>query len=178
VLAASRFALDESYVDRSSALHEGAVLSIIPPVSGGGFSSIVDANPINLDEALAAVSSGRDGAVVFFLGTVRDSNAGHCVTAIDYESKVSMAVRELDRLIEEAVTKFPISSAFIRHRTGRVPVGEASVVIAVAAPHRSAAYEANAWLLDQLKKVAPIWKHEERLIDGTIERVWLGAGGG
>jgi molybdopterin synthase catalytic subunit len=178
VLASSRFAFNDEYVGREALLKDGGTLSVIPPVSGGAPNVVVDGNPIDLDEALAAVRSDSDGAVVVFLGTVRDTNHGFSVTAIEYEAKVPMAVKELGRLIHEARARFAITSGFIRHRIGRVPVGEASVVIAVAAPHRASAYDANAWLLDELKKVAPIWKNEERVIDGRVERVWLGAGGG
>jgi MoaE-MoaD fusion protein len=178
VFASSRFALDDEYVSIDVPLREKAVLSIIPPVSGGAPNVVIAPDPIVLDEAFDAVRANGDGAVVFFLGTVRDTNQGIEVTAIDYEAKTLMAVKELERLIREAVDRFAITAAFIRHRTGRVPVGEASVVIAVASPHRKNAYDANAWLLDELKKVAPIWKHEERMNGGRVERVWLGEGGG
>lgn len=177
IIRACRCAVDGEYASLETPVREGSEFSIIPPVSGGTSEVAVSEDPIDLGEALSAVSSESCGAVVFFVGTVRDRNDGHDVTSIEYEAKTSMAVSELEVLIEQARRKFGIEKAFIRHRIGPVPVGEASVVISVSSPHRKESYEANAWLLDELKKVAPIWKHEERLVDGKTEKVWLQGGG-
>lgn len=183
VLGVSRYALDGEYAERDALLHDGAVLSVIPPVSGGAPlggppRAIVSTDPISLDEALRAVASPSAGAVVFFVGTVRDRNRNAVVRYIEYESKTDMAARELERLIETARAQFIITEAFIRHRIGKISVGEASVVIAVAAAHRDAAYQANQWMLEELKKNVPIWKNESRFVDGRVEEVWLGMGGG
>ncbi len=178
VLSLSRFALDGEYVERDAILKDGSVVSIIPPVSGGAPRAIISEDPISLDEAFRCVATPAAGAVVFFIGTVRDRNNNAVVRYIEYESKTDMAARELEKLITEARTQFIISDAFIRHRIGRISTGEASVVIAVAAPHRDAAYQANAWLLEELKKNVPIWKNESRFVDGRVEEVWLGMGGG
>lgn len=187
VLAASRFAVNGEYAPLDHTLAHEDTVSILPPVSGGAPepSSLarhakvrVSPEPISIEEAIAAARNTAAGAVVLFVGTVRDHNDGATVTAIEYEAKVDMAVRELERLIEAATARHALTGAAIRHRTGRVLAGEPSVVIATAAPHRDAAYAANRELLEGLKQIAPIWKHEERLINGKPELTWLGTGGG
>lgn len=178
VLSRSRCALDGEYVSESCPITEGAVLSIIPPVSGGAARVEITEGAIGIDEVAERVSSSRSGAVILFVGTVRNENSGAEVVAIEYEAKRDMAVRELERLIDQAIERWGIHEAAIVHRVGRVLAGEASVVIAVAAGHRKEAYDANAWLLAELKRVAPIWKHEERRINGRTEKVWIGTGGG
>lgn len=189
VLAASRYALNGEYVHLEATVRDQDTVSILPPVSGGAPDPApspsprparvrVGPQPIAVDEAIAASGSTSAGAVVLFVGTVRDHNDGATVTAIEYEAKADMAVRELERLLEAATVKHALTGAAIRHRTGRVAAGEISVVIATAAPHRDAAYTANRELLEDLKRIAPIWKHEERLVDGKPEKTWLGAGGG
>lgn len=170
VLERSRWAMNGEYVGRDAFLDDGAVLSIIPPVSGGVARVVISADPIDVNFACSQVQSLGAGAIVTFAGTVRNTNDGVAVVAITYEAKIEMAIREIERLIDQA----DVIGAFVQHRIGRVEAGEISVVIAVSCAHREQAYKANAWLLDELKKVAPIWKHEER-INGTI---WLGQGGG
>ncbi len=189
VLTACRYAVNGEYASLDAELRDQDSVSILPPVSGGapdaGVTSVaerrivvVSPDPISIDEAARAAGGPAAGAIVLFVGTVRDTNDGARVIAIEYEAKVDMAERELERLIASARAKHGLTGAFIRHRTGRVPVGEASVVIATAAPHRDAAYAANRELLEALKRIAPIWKHEERLSDPGTEKVWLGSGGG
>lgn len=178
VLRSCRFAVNDTYAAAAAPLKGNDLVSIIPPVSGGAPRAVVAPDPVDIREAEAAVRSPGTGAIALFVGTVRDHNDGQTVTAIEYEAKVEMAIMELDRLAATAREKFAIHDAFIRHRIGRVEAGETVVVIAVAAERRGPAYEANAWILDELKKTVPIWKHEERLVDGARVRVWLGEGGG
>ncbi|RMH55315.1 MAG: hypothetical protein D6679_11890 [Candidatus Hydrogenedentota bacterium] len=182
ILASSRYAVNSEYVEREAALQEGDEVAILPPVSGGldwiESSVVVDDGEISLDEAFRAVAGAGAGAVVLFVGTVRDRNEGQEVETITYEAKRDMCRVVLREAIAEARERFEIEDAFIRHRLGRLEVAEMSVVIAVAAAHREAAYEANRFLLERLKEAAPIWKREARRIEGTIEEVWLGAGGG
>lgn len=168
MIRGSRLALDGEYVSDDAQPRDGSLISIIPPVSGGAPRVFISPDEIEIDEAMRAVASPRAGAVVLFVGTVREE-----ARAIEYEAKVDMAERELEKLIDAAKEKFG-ADAFIRHCIGRVEAGGASVVIATAAPHRREAYEANAWLLDELKRIVPIWKEEERL-DGT--KFWAHGGG-
>lgn len=178
VFVASRYAVNGEYADLKTALKDQDTVSILPPVSGGAPRAVVSTEPIRMEEALAAVRSDAAGAVILFVGTVRGENSGECVAAMTYESKADMAERELERLMTAATERFGLSHAFIQHRIGRMAVGEISVVIATSAPHRVAAYDANRWLLEELKRLVPIWKREERERNGKIEEVWLGQGGG
>lgn len=162
--------MNGEYAEKDALVEAGATLSVIPPVSGGAPRVVISSDVIDVAFACRQVQAPAAGAVVAFVGTVRNVNEGVPVVAIVYEAKIDMAVRELERLIDQA----NVIGAFIQHRVGRVEAGEASVVIAVSSAHRAQAYAANAWLLDELKKVAPIWKHEER----TDGKVWLGQGGG
>jgi molybdopterin synthase catalytic subunit len=111
--------------------------------------------------ALASdVRGDGDGAVCSFLGTVRNVNAGRRVLFLEYEAYASMAEREMERIAAEAIARFGVSCVGIVHRVGRVEIGEASVAIAVAAPHRAAALDACRFVIDTLKRTVPIWKRE------------------
>ena len=101
-----------------------------------------------------------NGATVLFLGTVRDVNEGQPVTALDYSAYGSMAERELAGIVAEAAEKFGTSDIVVEHRTGSLGLGDVSVAIAVAHPHRGAAYDASRYVIEELKKRLPIWKRE------------------
>ena len=117
--------------------------------------------PLSIEDAAAAVRSDADGAVALFVGTVRDRNAGRRVRYLEYEAYDAMAMRQLARLERETVARFPgIRAVDIRHRTGRVDIGQPSVIVAVAAEHRAAALSACSHVIDELKRTVPIWKKE------------------
>src|SRR5215831_7189194 len=126
---------------------------------------------IAVDELVAVVRHPAAGAVVTFLGTTRNQNAGRRVVRLEYEAFTRMAERELRRLASEARRRWPLRRIAIAHRTGVVPVGEASVGIAVSAAHRGEAFAACHWLIDRLKEIVPIWK-KEHFRGGTV---WIGA---
>ena len=117
-------------------------------------------DPIRVDELLAAVASEGDGAVTLFLGTVRNRNQGRNVTHLEYHAYPEMALRQMRRIAEETAERFAASSVGIIHRTGSLQLGEASVAIAVATPHRAQAFEACRFAIDTLKARVPIWKKE------------------
>lgn len=118
--------------------------------------------------ALAANARGDgDGAVSVFLGTVRNVNAGQRVLFLEYEAYAGMAERELERIAAEAIARFAVTKVGIVHRVGRVEVGEASVAIAVSAPHRGPAMDACRFVIDTLKARVPIWKREH-FEDGAV----------
>ena len=122
----------------------------------------------------ALVSSARgdgDGAVSLFLGTVRNVNDGRGVLFLEYEAYAGMAEREMQRIADDAIARFRATRVDIVHRVGRLAIGEASVAIAVSAPHRAAAMEACRFTIDTLKERVPIWKREH-FADGTT--VWTG----
>lgn len=157
-------AVDGRVVPPEAPLTDGAEVALLPPVSGGTpdqplRAELVD-GPIDLNEVLATVSGPSRGAVVFFLGTVRDHHAGRTVGKLTYSAYRSMALDGLRRIVADLEASAPGLRAAIVHRLGDVPVGEASVAIAVASPHRAAAYEASRTALERLKTEIPIWKRE------------------
>ena len=119
---------------------------------------------------LAEVGGAGDGAALLFVGTVRNVNDGKAVAGIEYAAYGPMAERELASIAAEAVERFGTPHIVIEHRLGRLAVGEASVVIAVAHPRRAQAYEASRHIIEELKRRVPIWKLEE-YVDGTREWV-------
>jgi len=137
-------------------------------------TGIVHSRPLDLSAVAAEVTAPANGAVSVFVGTVRDSNHGRPVTAIEYSAYSEMAERELQDIAREACAQFGTEHVVIEHRTGYVALGEASVVIAVASPHRAAAMDASRWIIEQLKQRVPIWKREH-YVDGTLE--WVGQDG-
>jgi len=127
-------------------------------------------DPIDPRHILAAVQSPAAGAVVLFLGTVREWTGEKRTLALTYEAYVDMARAELDQLTAEACNRWPLTGCAVEHRLGRVDIGETSVAIAVGAAHRRAAFEAGQWLIDRVKEVVPIWK-QEHYADGATEWV-------
>ena len=123
--------------------------------------------PLDVAAATARVTCAEAGGVAIFLGTTRAETAAEGeLLALDYQAFEEMAVKELEKLVKQARTRWPISKAVIWHRVGPVAVAESSVIVAVSCPHRDAAFAACAWLMDELKKTAPIWK-KEVYRDGT-----------
>ena len=127
-------------------------------------------SPIAVDRLLRAVRDPRAGAVVTFLGTTRNENAGRHVIRLEYEAFTRMAEREMRSLAAEARRRWPLRKIAIAHRIGVVPVGQASVAIVVSAGHRAEAFAACHWLIDRLKEIVPIWKREH--FHGG--QVWIG----
>lgn len=119
---------------------------------------------------LGEVGSTQAGAVVLFLGTTREFTAGRRTVTLDYEAYDEMARKKMADLETEARQRWELVNCGIIHRLGNVPLGEASVAIAVSSPHRAAAFEAGRWIIDTLKVTVPIWK-KENWSDGTSEWV-------
>jgi molybdopterin synthase catalytic subunit len=99
------------------------------------------------------------GAVVVFWGAVRATEEGREITGIQYEAHPAMAAHQMQLVAENAAKKFDVREIFVRHRIGFVPAAEPSVVVRVASGHRGQAFAASAWIMDELKRVVPIWKH-------------------
>jgi molybdopterin synthase catalytic subunit len=115
---------------------------------------------IDVAALMRAAARPECGAVVLFLGTTRGHHEGRGVTRLAYEAYDRMALDALGAIERAAASQFAIASCAIVHRLGEVPVTEASVAVAVAAPHRAAAFDACRWAMDELKRSAPIWKKE------------------
>lgn len=130
-------------------------------------------DPIDYPALTEAVRSPQAGAVVLFLGTVREMTGGRATVALDYEAYPPMAQAKLEELLAEARERWPIVEAAIVHRLGRLELGEVSVAVAVSTPHRDQAFAAGRYLIDRLKEVVPVWK-KENWADGTTEWVHPG----
>ena len=126
--------------------------------------------PIELQELVNYVSDAEAGAIATFIGTTRNNNEGRKVTALDYDGYPEMAEKELRRIGADAKTKWPICKMAIVHRLGPVQITEASVIIAVSAGHRDAAFAACRFAIEEIKKTVPIWKKE--VYEGG--EVWIG----
>jgi molybdopterin synthase catalytic subunit len=172
-------AVDGRIAGAEEPLAEGAEVALLPPVSGGSGKSdqppaavppaaqpaaaaraALVTGPIDVAAAVAAVAGPGRGAVLTFLGTVRDEHAGRRVERLTYSAYRPMAEARLAAIVADLEAADPGLRAAIVHRLGEVPVGEPSVVIAVASPHRAAAYEASRTALERLKTEVPIWKRE------------------
>jgi molybdopterin converting factor subunit 1 len=171
------FAVNRDYARGDTLLRHGDEVAFIPPISGG--SGALDLYRFDLVQGRidprvleAECRTDADGAVVTFAGTTRNQNDGAAVVSLRYEAYAEMAQKVMCTLFEEAIKRFPITRARVAHRLGDVPIGEASVLVVVASPHRGPAFDACRFLMDRLKNEVPIWKLEQ-LRDGERVR-WVG----
>ncbi len=117
-------------------------------------------DPIDAQGLLARACRQDCGAVLLFLGTTREWTGANHTEYLEYEAYESMAISEMQKLAEEALSRWSIQFVSIVHRLGRVDIGEASVAIVVSSAHRRAAFQAGEWLIDTLKAMVPIWKKD------------------
>jgi len=120
----------------------------------------VTSEPLDSVAVARIVSADDCGAVVTFVGLVRDHNAGRKVLWLDYEAYEPLALKAFEQIGEEAAGRWPASRLAIHHRIGRVAIGEASVVLAAASAHRADAFAASRFTIERIKQIVPIWKHE------------------
>jgi molybdopterin synthase catalytic subunit len=164
------YALNRSYVERAHPLVDGDEVALIPPVSGGSFQ-LVD-GPLDVAAVMEEVEDPEAGALASFVGTVRRRSRGRDVVHLEYEAYEEMAEPLLAALGDDLMERHGLCAVAVHHRLGRVEVGEASVVIAVSAPHRAAALDACREAIETLKKTIPLWKKE--VYAGGEE--WIGRG--
>ncbi len=158
------------YVTPDAPLAEGDEVALIPPVSGGATAAQrirLSEAPLVVDDAIAAVRDVAFGAVVVFLGTVRERSRGMQVTHLEYEAYAQMAEAKMRQIADGLETRHRPCRLALHHRVGDLSLGEVAVVIAAAAPHRDAAFAAAREAIDELKSVVPIWK-KEHTADGAI----------
>lgn len=127
-------------------------------------------DPLSVDALLVQVMTAACGGTCLFLGTVRDGPEEEGVRAIEYSAYEEMVEAEFGRLLNDARSRWPQARIAVRHRLGEIPAGEASIAIAVAAPHRAEAFDACRFVIEQVKQRIPVWKKELHL-DGTT--VWV-----
>ena len=161
-------AVNREYSGEDVVLAPDDELALIPPVSGGAVGAgpphvrVID-GPLSLDALIARVRDPRAGAVVTFSGVTRE------VPALEYEAYAEMAERKLAAIVAAAIERHGLCAAAAEHRIGAVPLGEASVTIAVSAPHRTEAFAGAREIIDEIKLQAPIWKREEgEWVAGTL----------
>lgn len=120
----------------------------------------ITADPLDAERLLQRVSSPEAGAIALFLGVVRNNSRGRRVLYLEYDAYPEMATQVMRQLAEETMARWPITDVAIQHRTGRLQIGETSLLIAVSSPHRREAFAACHHLVDRFKEVVPIWKKE------------------
>ena len=150
-----------------AALRENDQVAVIPPVSGGSNRHFeITAERLSGDSVAELVRSPECGAITVFLGTARRMSRGREVEYLEYEAYPEMAIRKLDQIADEVQDRWATDRLAVRHRVGRVELGEPSVAIAVATEHRAEGFAACKYTIDRLKEIVPIWKKE----------VWVGGG--
>ena len=157
-------AVNQKFVNNNTTLCDNDEIAFIPPVSGGSnqqirIASIIDRAP-NVNHLIEAVQAPHRGALVTFIGVVRNHNEGHCVERMEYEAYPEMANSMLISLCEDIEQSFEHTRLAVQHRIGAVSIGDPVVAIASGAPHRKEAFLACQQLIERLKKTLPIWKKE------------------
>ena len=174
MLPSLALSVNQEYSGPDQALRGGDEVGLLPPVSGGSANSDAHGGvvrivrePISTQAELDRLKLPEDGAAVIFEGIVRNNTHGRRTLYLDYEAYEAMALKQMEALAGQARSLFPVRAVALVHRLGRLEIGETSVLIVVASPHRGPAFEACRWVIDTLKKTGPIWK-KEYFEDGAV----------
>ena len=169
--ASIKIAVNHEYAEGGRKLAEGDEVALIPPVSGGLDLYEVTGSPLSLDAMARVVGQNTSGAIASFLGIVREFARGRQVEYLEYEAYPEMAVAKMREIGDEIRHRWPVDRISMVHRVGRLTVGEASVAIAIASPHRREALQACAYAIERMKEIVPVWK-KEVWADGSE---WIGS---
>ncbi|MBI5380051.1 MAG: molybdenum cofactor biosynthesis protein MoaE [Nitrospirae bacterium] len=156
--------VNQEFAGEGTLVCDGDEVALLPPFSGGADDDFVriQAEVFSVETEVARVrnASSKIGGVVTFLGTARDVSRGKAIRALTFEHYPGMAEKKLREIRERALRDFGVLEVAIIHRTGPIAVGEHIVLIVVGAEHREEAFRACQWCIDELKRIAPIWKRE------------------
>ena len=167
-----RWAVNQAFEsDFDRVVEDQDEIALIPPVSGGNHTYFSE-DDLDVSSLVDSVSMPEHGAVLTFVGTVRNQTESHRVSCLEYSAYEAMANKAIDTILQDVAQTWPDVRVTIRHRLGRVNIGGVSVVIAVGSPHRVDAFEACRFVIEELKKDVPIFKKEYRE-NGTE---WIGMG--
>jgi MoaE-MoaD fusion protein len=169
--ASTMVMVNEEYADPGQALRDGDEVALIPPVSGGEHRFMCTEEELDPRAVEAVVACDDAGALVTFIGTVRNHARGLAVTSLEYEAYAPASTKMLAQVGDEVQQQWPGVRIAISHRFGHLIPGEASVVIACSSAHRDEAYAASAWAISRIKEIVPIWK-KEHYEDGSA---WIGS---
>lgn len=189
--SALAMSLNQEYAGPEVKLKPGDEVALLPPVSGGApdrkdaeesvaralspasarsghfHHAAIVREVIDAEALVEGIKRPEDGAVVFFEGIVRNHSHSRTTLFLEYEAYEEMALKQMEDLAAQALSKFEIRDVAMVHRLGRIEIGETSVLIVVASAHRAPAFDASRWLIDSLKRTVPIWK-KEHLADGAV----------
>jgi MoaE-MoaD fusion protein len=158
-----RVALNQNFVDNDGSVSPGDEVALIPPVSGGSSPHVraaIKSEPLDTTALTREVMNTACGAVVSFLGTVRDLTGDQITDKLHYTAYESMAQKELLDICRQACRRWALGGAVVEHRVGQLEPGEIAVVACCSAPHRAEAFEAARFLIDATKERVPLWKKE------------------
>jgi MoaE-MoaD fusion protein len=159
-LARMRIARNGDFAVDADAVREGDELTLLPPVAGGAPLAEVRTATLSIDEVVHAVRHASAGGIAIFLGVVRDHHQDKPVQRLDYEAYVSLANKEMARILDELMRTTPNTRLAALHRVGELTVGDIAVIVAASAPHRPEAFELCREAIDRIKQTVPIWKKE------------------
>jgi len=154
--------VNQEYAGLEQSVREGDEIAILPPVSGGeDHRFLITDQPLSADELIKMVSNPRAGAILTFVGTVREFTQGQRTVSLSYEAYAPMAVEKMKQIASEIEQRWPGAEVAIHHRIGDLDIEEIAVIIAVATAHRNESFEAGRYAIERLKQIVPIWKKEK-----------------
>lgn len=183
-----KVAVNHEYASWDQELRSGDEVAFLTPVSGGQDPAVpppgspeatggsvcwLTEGPLSIDQLLQRVARPEAGAIVLFAGVARRFTGSRVTEYLDYDAYPPMAVSEMEKIVAEVQERWPGTRVAMAHRVGKVDIGEASVLVAVSAPHRKDAFPAARYAIDRLKETVPIWKKEV----GPAGELWIGDGG-